>query len=99
MKIENTKTIIYYTKENIETIENMIKILDVLSNNTVICEQFSGMDMPYIADCLEAMRYNLFNTNFKSDLIELRLVPWEVTDSEKKKEYTVDDLLGDDYPF
>jgi hypothetical protein len=99
MKIESTKTIVYYTKENIETIENMIKILDVLSNNTVICEQFSGIDMPYIANCLEAMRYDLFDTNFKSDLIELRLVPWEVTDSEKKKEHTVDDLLGDDYPF
>ena len=99
MKIENTKTIVYYTKENIETIENMIKILDVLSHNSVICEQFSGIDMPYIANCLEAIRYDLFGTNFHSDLIELRLVPWEATDSEKKKEYTNKDPLGDDYPF
>lgn len=99
MKIESTKTIVYYTKENIETIDNMIQILKVLAQNTVICEQYDATDIPNLAIGLETIRYDLFGTNFHSDLIELRLVPWEAPDSKRENEYADRDPLGDDYPF
>lgn len=99
MKIENTKTIIYYTKEDIETIDNMIQILKTLAQNTIICEQYDCIYMPTLITDLETIRYDLFDTEFHSDLIELRQVAQTPPESARVKEYTVDDLLGDDYPF
>ena len=99
MKIENTKTIVYYTKEDIKTIDNMLQILKVLSQNTVICEQYDCIYMPSLITDIETLKYDLFDTDFHSDLIELREVTQIPPNSEKKKEYTNRDPLGDDYPF
>lgn len=99
MKIENTKTIVYYTKEDIETIDKMIQILKTLSQNTVICEQYDCIYMPTLITDLETIRYDLFDTEFHSDLIELRQVTHTPSESARVKEYTNKDPLGDDYPF
>lgn len=96
MKVENTKTIVYYTKEDIETIDKMIQILKTLSQNTVICEQYDCIYMPTLITDLETIRYDLFDTEFHSDLIELRQVP---PDSKRENEYADRDPSDDGFPF